>query len=69
MYGFVFDIYIKQNIMEDTFYDIEKIANEKGILIDGCGTNVRYYTFGTFIDLCDLNYHETEIPDDMFNNE
>lgn len=55
--------------MEDTFYDIEKNANENGILIDGCGTNVRYYTFGAFIDLCDLDYHETEIPDDMFNNE
>lgn len=55
--------------MEDTFYDIEKNANENGILIDGCGTNVRYYTFGAFIDLCDLDYRETEIPDDMFNNE
>lgn len=69
MYSVVFDIYIKQNIMADTFYDIEKRAEEKGILLDGCGTDVRYYTFGVYVDLCDLEYHEIEIPDEMFDNE
>lgn len=53
--------------MEKTFNEIEQIAEEKGILLDGCGTDVRYYTFGVFVDLCDLDYKEPEIPDEWNN--
>lgn len=62
------DIYNKQKSWKKTFNEIEQIAEEKGILLDGCGTDVRYYTFGVFVDLCDLDYKEPEIPDDMFTN-
>lgn len=42
--------------MEKTFNEIEQIAEEKGILLDGVILDVRYYTFGVFVDLCDLDY-------------
>lgn len=63
-----FDIYNKQKSWKKLLNEIEQIAEEKGILLDGCGTDVRYYTFGVFVDLCDLDYKEPEIPDDMFTN-
>lgn len=34
------------------FNDIIKNAYELGILLDGCGTDERYYTFGSYVDLC-----------------
>lgn len=54
--------------MGKTFNEIEQVAREKGILLDGCGTDIRYYTFGVFVDLCDLDYKEPEIPNDIVYN-
>lgn len=34
------------------FNEIRKNAYEMGILLDGCGTDERYYNFGYFVDLC-----------------
>lgn len=34
------------------FNNIRKNAYEMGILLDGCGTDERYYTFGAYVDLC-----------------
>lgn len=34
------------------FNEIIKKAKYEGFLLDGCGTDERYYTFGAFIDLC-----------------
>ena len=34
------------------YNDIIKNAHNLGILLDGCGKDERYYTFGSYIDLC-----------------
>lgn len=41
--------------MSDSFNDIAKSAYDKGILLDGCGIEERYYTFGAFTDYCGLD--------------
>lgn len=40
------------------FNEIIKNANELGILLDGCGTDERYYNFGAYIDLCGASPEE-----------
>lgn len=46
--------YIK---MSDNFNDIVKSAYEQGILLDGCGLDERYYTFGAFTDYGGMDIH------------
>lgn len=40
------------------FNDIIKNAHDLGILLDGCGKDERYYTFGSYVDLCGASPEE-----------
>ena len=40
------------------YRDIVKTAIEKGFYLDSCGSEERYYTWGSWIDLCGMSIEE-----------
>ena len=45
------------------YRDVVKKAIEEGWYLDSCGSDERYYTWGSFIDLCGMSVEDAKLPD------
>lgn len=46
-----------------TYKDVVKKAIEEGWYLDSCGSDERYYSWGSFMDLCGMSVEDAMIPD------